>query len=86
MFQELISQKKQMGVKSFLMRQDVLCGIGNVYSDEICYQAGLHPKKKIAQLGEDELKTFFESIKAVLETAIDCRANPEKLPDAFIIP
>ncbi len=86
MFQELISQKRQMGVKSFLMRQDVLCGIGNIYSDEICFQARLNPKKKIAQLGDDDLKTFFESIQSVLETAIDCRANPEKLPDSFIIP
>lgn len=86
MFKTLISKKKQMGVKSFLMRQDLLCGIGNIYSDEICFQARLHPKKKIAQLGEDELKTFFESIQSVLETAIECGADPGKLPDAFIIP
>jgi formamidopyrimidine-DNA glycosylase len=74
------------GVKSFLMRQDIFCGIGNIYSDEICFQAQLHPKKKINHLDENKLKTLFESMKTVLEKAIDCGADPEKLPDSYLIP
>lgn len=84
-FREMIS-KNNMGIKSFLMRQDILCGIGNIYSDEICFQAGVHPKKKTNALSEKKLKTLFESIQTVLETAIDCQANPEKLPDSYLLP
>jgi len=84
-FQDKISNNK-MGIKSFLMRQDIVCGIGNIYSDEICFHAKLHPKKQTSSLSEKNLKILFKSIKTVLETAIDSHANPEELPDSYLLP
>ena len=78
--------KNPAGAKTFLMRQDVLSGIGNIYSDEICFQAKIHPKKKIGELKKTELATLFHSIQHVLKTAIDHNADPDKLPGSFLTP
>jgi formamidopyrimidine-DNA glycosylase len=39
------------GVRATLMNQQVLAGIGNTYSDEILFQAQLHPRASVAHLG-----------------------------------
>ena len=38
------------------MNQRVLAGIGNIYADEILFQAGLHPKARVDRLKEDTAK------------------------------
>lgn len=73
-------------VKTTLMDQSIMAGIGNVYSDEILYQAGIHPRTKINELDEGELESLFHAMKDVLNKAIDCQAQPEKLPKSYIIP
>lgn len=73
-------------VKSFLMNQEIMAGIGNIYSDEILFQSGIHPEKRISSLNEKQLKKLFENMKDVMKRSIDRRADPSKLPDSFIIP
>lgn len=84
-FQDIIRKKKGTR-KSFLMNQAVIAGIGNIYSDEILFQAGLCPKKQIADLEGHHQLALFQSMKEVLHVAIEHQANPEKLPGSFIIP
>jgi len=73
-------------VKSALMNQHILSGVGNVYSDEILFQTGLHPRTKVNQLSEETLETLFYTMKDVLRTAVDCQADPEQFPDTYLIP
>ncbi len=73
-------------VKSALMNQKLLAGIGNVYSDEILSQANIHPKVEANSLEEKRLKQIFSHMRRVLGTAIDCRADPEKMPNSYILP
>jgi formamidopyrimidine-DNA glycosylase len=73
-------------VKSVLMNQKLLAGIGNFYSDEILFQAEVHPKTKANTLNEERLKRIFSQMRKVLKTAIDCRADPEKLPKSYLLP
>lgn len=73
-------------VKSALMNQQLIAGIGNIYSDEILYQAGIFPKQPVAQMDEKILDRLYEAVKEVLMTAIDVQADPEQLPDTYIIP
>jgi formamidopyrimidine-DNA glycosylase len=77
-------------VKSVLMDQALIAGIGNIYADEILFQARLHPKAPVTSLGERERALLFEQIKAVLTTAIDCGAGAEqlleRLPDDYLLP
>jgi len=80
------AQKKKGMIKSALMDQSFISGIGNIYSDEICFQAGFHPKTKINDLSEIQLVRLFHAMNDVLQTAIEHHAIPEKMPAHFIIP
>lgn len=73
-------------IKSALMDQQGLAGIGNVYSDEILFQAGIHPKTKAGELDEKTLKRLFNRMKTVLETTIRHRADPSEFPRTYITP
>ncbi|HKJ77265.1 MAG TPA: DNA-formamidopyrimidine glycosylase family protein [Gammaproteobacteria bacterium] len=74
------------GVKCWLMDQSALAGVGNVYSDEVLFQAGLHPKRKGNRLGEAEADRLYDALHAVLEAAVDARADPDRLPEGHILP
>jgi formamidopyrimidine-DNA glycosylase len=73
-------------VKSGLMHQPTLAGIGNAYSDEILFQARLHPRTPLDDLGDDHLADLHGHAVAVLETAIDAHADPDALPAGYLLP
>ncbi len=73
-------------VKSWLMDQQAIAGIGNVYSDEILFQAGIHPECPVARLDEDDLHRLHGAIRSVSEAAIAAGAQPEEMPDDFLLP
>lgn len=56
-------------LKSNLVDQSVLAGIGNCYSDEICFDAGLRPARKPASLQPEEFERLFASMRRVLAVA-----------------
>lgn len=85
-FKQAISGRRSMA-KTTLMNQEIMAGIGNVYSDEILFQAGIHPKTKINALAEEALDHLFHTMKRVLQTAIDdYRADPAQFPASWLTP
>ncbi|MFP4302613.1 MAG: DNA-formamidopyrimidine glycosylase family protein [Spirochaetaceae bacterium] len=72
--------------KSTLMNQKKLSGIGNVYSDEILFQAGIHPQRKLSELSREERDRIYEALRMVMETAIQRDADPAKFPETFLTP
>ena len=69
-FRKIFSNRKAV-LKSFLTNQAWIGGIGNCYADEICFNASVLPFKKINELDDLEKNRLFESIKSVLQTAIN---------------
>ncbi|OQX00547.1 DNA-formamidopyrimidine glycosylase [Candidatus Parcubacteria bacterium A4] len=63
-------RKKRGRIKQVLMDQSVIAGIGNIYSDEILFRAGVNPLKKIFDLEENELREIYANVKPVLKKAI----------------
>lgn len=61
-------------LKALLLRQDILCGLGNIYADEALHRAGLHPLAA-ADLDETALATLAAAILAVLGEALDFRGT-----------
>ncbi len=72
-------------VKSALMNQKMIAGLGNIYTDEILYQAGVHPETKKQDLTDSIIKKLYSSMDYVLQKAIEKNADPDKLPSGFII-
>src|SRR5918994_241173 len=81
---------RRRDVKSVLMDQALIAGIGNIYADEILFQARLHPQKPVTSLDDRERTALFRQIQQVLETAIDRGAGAEqfleRLPDDYLLP
>lgn len=73
-------------VKSALMNQSILAGVGNVYADEALFQARIHPERSVDALDESRRRELFEALHDVLESAIEARADPERVPDRFLLP
>lgn len=64
-----ILKGKKGAVKSLLMSQEYLAGIGNVYIQDILFRAGLHPNRKISQISEEGRKLLFAVIGENLKKA-----------------
>jgi formamidopyrimidine-DNA glycosylase len=72
-------------VKPALMNQEIIAGIGNEYSDEILFQARIHPKTQVPDLEQSDLKSLYNTMQEVLTKAIDCRADKDRFPDHFLL-
>jgi formamidopyrimidine-DNA glycosylase len=84
-FREILHGRRGM-IKSRLMDQQIMAGVGNVYSDEILFQAGVHPRTPVNELDADSLRRVFDCLKTVLHVAIEHQAEPEQFPDGYLIP
>ncbi|MCD6114736.1 DNA-formamidopyrimidine glycosylase [bacterium] len=68
-FKQIIQNQKRK-IKAVLMDQKLISGIGNIYSDEILFRAGVHPFKPANTLQEREIRKIYRNIKSVLKKAI----------------
>jgi len=57
-------------LKPILLDQRFIAGVGNIYADESLYLAGLHPKRPVASLDEDNLVRLHHAIQRVLRAGI----------------
>lgn len=76
--------KARGALKPLLMNQKWIAGIGNVYSDEILFQASLHPKASVSSLDGKKRKSLFRRMRKVLETAVAKKADAAKLPRSYL--
>ncbi len=72
-FLAIMHQNGKKNIKALLMDQDSLAGIGNEYSDEILFQAGIDPHHAVKDLSEQRLKNIYTQMKKVLRYAIALR-------------
>ena len=63
-------QTRQRKIKPLLLDQHFLAGMGNIYTDEALFYAGLHPETAANQISFDQTKTLWEGIHAVLSEGI----------------
>ena len=68
---ERLKKKPNGKIKTVLMDQSVIAGIGNIYSDEILWRAGVHPERKVLKLKDAEISLIFKAIKEILSKGID---------------
>jgi formamidopyrimidine-DNA glycosylase len=77
-------------VKSVLMDQEIIAGIGNIYSDEILFQARINPAERVDKLAPGKLKRLFLQIRKVLKTAVARGAGSEqfveRMPKGSLLP
>ncbi|MGH7826267.1 MAG: Fpg/Nei family DNA glycosylase [Candidatus Binatia bacterium] len=84
-FKDRLASKKS-SIKPALMDQRLLAGIGNVYADEILFQARVHPQQRLDRLSEGTLGQIYKTMKTVLNKTIKCDADPHRVPKSWLLP
>jgi len=69
-FKKQIYKKQKGKIKTELMNQELIAGIGNIYSDEALWMSGIHPETPVDQISNQKLQKLFKSIKIVLKKGI----------------
>ncbi|MBN1947361.1 MAG: bifunctional DNA-formamidopyrimidine glycosylase/DNA-(apurinic or apyrimidinic site) lyase [Bradymonadales bacterium] len=69
-FERLLAGRKR-SIKALLLDQHLVAGLGNIYSDEALFVAGIDPRRVASSLTRPERLRLFEAIPAVLARGID---------------
>lgn len=69
-FEDILSRKPKIRIKTLLMDQKMIAGIGNIYSDEVLFASGVRPTRLAKSLKGLEKKKIFQNIKKILRKAI----------------
>jgi formamidopyrimidine-DNA glycosylase len=64
------SRKRSAPVKSFIMDQRIVVGVGNIYANEALFEAGISPRKKSGSVSRAQFDALVTEIKAVLTRSI----------------
>lgn len=70
-----IIESKNGNIKAFLLNQKYIAGIGNIYADEILFEAKVLPNRKTDSLKKEEVKKIFQAIKKILKKAVKYRGT-----------
>jgi formamidopyrimidine-DNA glycosylase len=73
-------------VKSALMNQAVVAGVGNVYADEILYQLGIMPGRRVDELDAETARKLYRTMRRVLKTSVRRNADVSRLPRTYLLP
>jgi len=63
-------RKRKLPMKSALLNQKLLRGVGNIYADESLFRAGIRPRRRAATLTREKLGLLYKSVQQVLQEAI----------------
>jgi hypothetical protein len=73
-FRRLLRRRKGR-LKTLLMNQEFLAGVGNIYADESLWRARLHPLRSAPSLRRDDQKRLYDAIRSVLAEAVAFRGS-----------
>lgn len=89
-FVEQLEKRDKAPIKQVLLDQSLISGIGNIYSDEILWAAGVHPESQFQHIPHPQRKKMFLYTKEILKKGIDFGGdsmsdyrNIDGLPGAF---
>lgn len=79
-------ENKKGSIKTALMDQSFIAGLGNIYVDELLYHSGIHPKTKTENLKKKDLEKMYKNMNEVLDTVTKCKTEGTELPDSYLRP
>jgi len=62
-------------IKSWLMNQALLAGLGNIYADEALFLARIHPLAQPGRVSADKLRALFKAVRRVLDHAVNLQGT-----------
>lgn len=68
LYQHIHSRKSKL--KSLLLGQSIVTGLGNIYADEVCFRAGILPSRLASSLSKKEIRKLYNAIQDVIPVAV----------------
>jgi formamidopyrimidine-DNA glycosylase len=78
--------KHRGAVKTILLNQKLIAGIGNIYADEILFRARIHPATEASGLKEKTAAKLFRATRYILKKAIEAKADMNRMPKSWLLP
>ncbi|MEK7159696.1 MAG: bifunctional DNA-formamidopyrimidine glycosylase/DNA-(apurinic or apyrimidinic site) lyase [Patescibacteria group bacterium] len=69
-FKKMLIAGKKRKIKTLLLDQGLIAGLGNIYSDEVCFGAGVKPMRKVSRLNLADKDKIYWQIKSILKKAL----------------
>ena len=66
-----LATRPKIKIKTILLNQAIIAGVGNIYADESLYRSAIHPLRPAGTLTEPEVSRLHEEIRMVLSEAIE---------------
>ncbi|MGC8651121.1 MAG: DNA-formamidopyrimidine glycosylase [Minisyncoccia bacterium] len=70
--------KRKGEIKVLLMDQKIISGLGNIYANEVLWEAKINPFKKVKDLKKNEIQRLFKAIKKILKLSIEHQGTSAK--------
>jgi endonuclease-8 len=83
---------RQLGIAELLLDQRVAAGIGNVYKSEVLFLERIHPKTRVVELGDDQLRRLFARARELMQRNVGpgrrqtTTEGDRRLPDRRMLP
>ena len=77
--------RKKSAIKSVLLDQSVVAGLGNWLADDVLYRAKVHPETRASEITEGDVAAIHAAMQNIVKTTIAAEANYDLLPDDFIL-
>jgi len=74
-FFKLLKKNQQKKIKSLIMKQELIAGLGNIYANESLFRSEIHPSRPASSLNMSEIINLHRQIKYVLNRAIELRGS-----------
>ena len=68
-----LARGRKQPVKAFLLNQERIAGVGNIYADEALYRARIHPLRPVGTLKRSQIEALREGVVESLELGIDSK-------------
>jgi formamidopyrimidine-DNA glycosylase len=78
-----LTRNRRGAIKSLLLNQHLLAGVGNLYADEALFSAGIRPDSH--NLDDRRLKMLFAAVQKVLKSSISSQADFHRLPESYLL-
>jgi len=79
-------KKHRAAVKTILLNQKLIAGIGNIYADEILFRARIHPATQASALKKKTVTELLRATRHILKEAIDAQADADLMPRSWLLP
>lgn len=77
--------KRRGAIKSLLMTQEVIAGVGNLYADEVLYETSIDPRRAVDRIADGEVRKLLTALRRLLRDTIARKERGADYPPKSLI-